>query len=360
MKKIFYIIFLIVAIFMAGCEKENNIAFEETQVPIAESNVTFSAAGGTNKIIVAESVISFEATSNEDWCQISKSGNTISVTVSQNINMLGRTALVTIKSGEKINFVPVFQQAVRLQLENYNNVTFKGSGETISIPYKCDVDASIKLVTDVSWLKATSSNGVISLTATKNPAFLTGRSAKVKFVAGSDLASVFLTVDQNELISSYQPDASVNSIETFLNLKNNGTSSRYKVVFYSPRLNDLFVNLKTAYPILQEIRIEAPRSSYKLSVILYNLNVDVPSFYYWNAKNGLVPVNDSKSLAVFEFSGNSYGGVAAPYTSNTYYTQLRDFFATEKGITIIPDGDAYWLRSEASPTDYVKVEPTSW
>ncbi|GHT85696.1 hypothetical protein FACS18947_4790 [Bacteroidia bacterium] len=116
-------------------------------------------------------------------------------------------------------------------------------------------------------------------------------------------------------------------------------------------------NLKTAYPIFQEIRIQAPRSTYKASIIFYNLDGETASYYYLNCTNGFVPVGDSKSVAVFKYSGSSYSGTTAPYTGNTNYTQLNAVLISDAGFTVIPDGESFWFRSVANPLDYFKVEP---
>jgi hypothetical protein len=351
---------LFAVILIAGCEKENFRAFSETQVEIEKSNVTFTAKGGVGTIEVAASALPFTATSDQPWCKASVSGSIITVEAEPNIDKSGRTALITVKSQDRINFVPVTQASVYLHLNNYETIIFLGNGGTGSFSYTCDVPVSVVL--EDAWITSSISDNVITLTAQMNPDFLNGRNTKIKIIAGDGLVTIPLEVVQGELITSYEPDPNINTIDNFLNLKNNnGTSSRYKVTYFSSRLATLYANLKTAYPILQEIRIEAPRSSYKLSVILYNLNEATPSSYFWNATNGLVPVNDSKSVATFAFSGNTYSGTTAPYTSNANYTEIRACFASGEGFTIIPDSDnSYWFRSIANPMDYFKVEPASW
>ncbi|MDR1369837.1 MAG: hypothetical protein LBJ72_06895 [Dysgonamonadaceae bacterium] len=359
MKKIIYMVILFAAFVVVGCENESYRSFDETQVEIEESNVIFTAKGGTGAIVVASSVKSVSATSDQSWCALNVSGNTITVTVSENMNMSGRTALVTIRSNDKVNYVPVTQASVHLTLDSYETVTFLGRGGTISFPYECD--ASVTVISEYPWLTGTVSGNAVTLTASANSDFLESRTAKIKIVAGNNLAMLQLNVLQGELITSYEPDPDINTVDNFLNLKNNGTSSRYKITYFSPGMETLYRNLRTSYPILQEIRVEAPRSSYKLSVILYNLDGATASYYYWNATNGLVPVDNSKSVAAFAFSGNSYGGVTAPYTATTNYTQLRAIFASDAGFTVIPDEDnTYWFRSVNNPMDYFKVEPASW
>jgi hypothetical protein len=356
MKKTLYIIISLAVILMSACEDRNYRAFSDIQIKIEKSNVTFTAAGGTGSIVISADQ-SVTATSNESWCKTSLAGNTITVTVEPNLSMLGRTALITIKSGEKANYVPVSQNPVYMEFDVSDQIIFLGKGGTIVLPYRCSVEVPIEVVTEASWLTATVFDDHIDVTATTNPEFLTSRNTNIKIIVGDDLASQELAVIQSELITSYEPDPEANSIENFLNLKNDrGDYSTYKIVHYSARLSTLYNNLKAAYPVLTEIRIQAPRSSYKLSFILSNSG----SYYYWNAANGLVPINESTTMGIFAFSGNSYSGTTAPYTGDTNYTQLREFFAAGEGFSIFPDLDdsnVYWLRSISDPKDYVKVEP---
>lgn len=353
-----YIVILLSVILTTACEDENYREFSNTQVKIEKSDVTFSAAGGTGSIVIDESEQSPTVTCNENWCNTSLSGNIVTVTVGPNLNMLGRTAMVTIRSGEKVNYVPVSQDPVFLHLDNYEAVSIVGKGGSISFPYECTADVPIKVTSENTWLTGTASGGVIQLTASINTDFLNGRSTKIKIIAGNDLAAVELGVKQSELMTSYEPDPGMHSIEDFLNLKNSGTSSTYKVVYYSSRLKTLFDNLKTAYPIFTEIRIQAPRGSHKLSIILQNTD----GIYYFNAPNGLVPIDGSTYTGAFAVTGYTYSGTQAPYTGNTNYTQLRDFFVAATGFTIFPDleSDAYWFRSVNDPRDYIKVEPATW
>ena len=356
MKKIIYIMALFAAFLITSCENESYRAFTETQVDIEESNVTFQAIGGTGTIVVASTEQSFTATSDQTWCTLSTSGNTVTVTVPENFSQSGRGALVTIRSGEKTNYVPVYQHAMYIELDSYDAVNFSGGGGSVSLGFECPLPVSV--VSDIDWITGRVSGNNLILTATENPNFWGGRSARIKIVAGD--VSTQLDVTQG----AFELDPSVTSLNNFLNLRNNGTtSSRYKITEFSPRIAAIYNNLVTAYPILQEMRIEAPRSSYKLSVILRNFDGTTTTYYYWNATNGLEAINGSNSIAAFAFSGNSYSGTNPPYTTHAYHNELRAFFAAPTGFTIIPDAEkpnVFWFRSEANRTDYFKAEPASW
>lgn len=362
MKKILFALAAIVVICFSSCKDENYPDFSSTQVKIEKSELKFSAAGGNGSIVVDPSESGITATSNETWCKLSLSGNTISVSVDQNINMLGRTALITVKSGEKTSYIPVSQDPVYLKLDSYEDVVFLGKGGNIVLPFECTANVPVTVVADNTWLKATISDNKVMMTADPNPKFLEGRKTKIRVIAGNNLSSQELQIVQGELITSFDPDPNKKSIESFLNLKNAGTASTYRVTYFSARLATLVQNLKTAYPVFKEIRILAPRGTYKLSVALQNVDGEATSFYYWNATNGLVPVQGSNFVGVFAFSGNTFAGTAAPYVNDVNYTKLREFFASSDGFSIFPDteSNAYWFRSVSNPLDYMKIEPATF
>lgn len=362
MKKIITIIVTILLLQLSACDDENYGNFADTQVQIEKSDVIFTASGGTGSIVIADDEQSFSATSNENWCKISISGNSIIVTVEPNLSMLGRTAMITISSGERRNYVPVSQDPVYLVLDSYDDVVFLGKGGTLSFPYECTANVPIKVIAEAQWITAAASDGMIVMTAATNTNFLESRNTTIRIVAGEELVSLELGVVQGELMTSYEPDPGMNTIGDFLNLMNAGTNSRYTVVYYSARLAELYDNLKAAYPIFNEIRIQAPRGSHKLSIILHNVEGEVNSYYYWNATNGLIPLEGSTTVGVFAVSSNTYSGTAAPYTSNINYTQLREFFTSSAGFTVFPDleSEAFWFRSVSNPMDYIKVEPVFW
>ena len=347
------IIFLILCLY--GCEYEKYRSFEESQVAIEKSNVIFTAAGGTGTIEIATSA-QFTATVDQTWCKLSISGKIITVTVEPNRSALARSANVSIKSGDKINFVPVTQTPVYIHLDNYNPLIFSANGGTIAFPYESDASVTVK--TGVAWLSGQVENGSVVLDAVQNTDSLKKRTAIVTLVAGNNLTSLDLNVIQNELMTIITPNPDVDAVSGFLNLKNNnGSSSRYKVTLLSPRLETLYANLKTAFPVFQEIRIEAPRSTHKTSIILVNSD----GFYYLNCADGLVAVNNSKYVGVFRHSGNTYAGTEAPYTSNANYTALQAFFIQAGGFTIIQDqNNVFWFRSVADTNDWFKAEPAQW
>jgi hypothetical protein len=359
MKYLNYISLILFSVFvLQGCSKDTDQgrSFAETQVTVVKSNVTFTCAGGTGEIVVDTDGKAVTAVSDQEWCTTSVSGQTIKVTVGENINLLSRSAVITITSGEKKNSVPVYQEPLSLTLKSYT-AEFPGTGGDISIGYEC-IGQVTAITSDRPWVEGTVSGNEIVLTASESPDHWGSRFARIKIEAQGS-AVVYLDVSQLKTDTPLVVDPDGTPVDDFLNLKNNnGTSSRYKITYFSAASDTYYQSIKTNFPIFEEMRIEAPRSSYKLSVILRNNN---GTTYYWNATNGLVPVGSSKTTAAFVFSGNSYSGSNPPYLSDPDYEALRAVFAASTGFTVTPDGDnEFWFRSVANPDHYFRATAASW
>jgi hypothetical protein len=353
MKCVKYLSLILFSVFaLHGCSKDTGGgAFTDTQVTIVKSNVTFACEGGSGEIVVDTGGDVVTAVSDQTWCAVSVSGQTIKVTVGENSDRLSRSAVVTLRSGEKENYVPVYQGPIIIKLDAAEVKAF-GYAHKQTVAYSCGV--AVNVTSDQPWLKASASDGNIVLDVDANTEFTAYRSAKITVSAGGGIVTEVLSVSQNPT----QPTPDVESLSDFLNLKNNGSSSRYKITEFSPALDEYYQALKTKFPILEEMRIEAPRSSYRLSVILSNNN---STTYYWNATNGLVPVNDSKSVGAFALSGNTRLGANPPYLSDPDYVALRAIFAAATGFTIFPgDNNTFVFRSEADTTLYFTATAASW
>jgi hypothetical protein len=191
---------------MVGCESESYQTFEETQVQIERSDVYFTSAGGTGAIVVAAAEQSVTATSDQSWCKVALSGNTITVTVEPNKNIMGRTALVTINAQDKVNYVPVTQTSVTLTLDTYAwDASPKGA--TIEIAYNCAFQVSIANSSIPDWITASINEATkkVTLSATQNQSFLDSRTATVQlYVDGENgikmaLKEIIITQAKNFL-----------------------------------------------------------------------------------------------------------------------------------------------------------------
>lgn len=375
MKYIYILIVLFSVSLLQSCGNEDSYrGFSETQVKIEKADVSFTSRGGTGTILIDPSEDdAISATADQSWCEISVSGHTITVTVSENKSFYTRKSLITVKSKNKVNYVPVFQESLQIIPEEYI-VTLLGNAETRNVGFECD-EPIASIESDKAWLQASISEKNIVLTVTENPSFVNSRTAIVKLIAKDRSAVVQLEVTQRGLITTYQVDKGVESIDSLTKLNNhtnsNGKkSSRYKITSFSPELATLYNNVKAKHEMINGMRIETPcdivnndgtTTTKGLSIITANVIGDKESAFYWNSSKGLTALSNSNSTAILNLDGNSTVGSASPYANDLSFTKLREIFASEEGFLIIPgENNIFWFRSIKDPLHYFKIEPAQW
>ena len=433
MKKIYLISVLLLSMVLAGCENSSEYRdFLDTQVKIENSDVVFTAAGGTGTIEIATE--DFTSISDQSWCTLTTNGKIITVNATPNVSISGRTARVTVKSGDKVNYVSVSQAA--LVIAAARQVGIDGKGEILRVPYESAITPTIQ--SSESWLTALVDGNEIVLTAEPNPSLSIIRTATVSILDGFATITVtqatnYLTMDAysatldgrgetvkvgyddtNPIIVQSngawltatvvgdsvvltapanpnpiatrsttvtvsvldgqttinvtqaigEPDITINAVYNFLNLKNNGTSSRYRITDMSPRLDAWRTALKAAYPQLQEYRIETPRGSNALSFTLFSSNLSILGTYYLNFNSpGLKPLENPYYEAAFDaYNSTTYSTTqVSGYTNNTNFSNWLAFVRLTTGFTVIEQpGNIFIFRSIADPSDWFKAEAASW
>ncbi|MDR2131187.1 MAG: hypothetical protein LBP56_08525 [Odoribacteraceae bacterium] len=452
MKKIlFYTFALLAALLVMRCGSEEfDGTFEATRVPVASADVSaFPATGGSGTIVLAtpEPVT---ATSDQPWCRATVSGKIVTVTVDTTASAFERTALITLSSGEKRNYLPVTQSPVFLYVET-DRVGFpaKGGNSTLSLsaPVRftatsdqawCHVqvagEASVAVALDTNWIAAdrtavltiqagekskrvtvvqrepglevsstrasvpgtggtvkipvdyinpvsfaptdawltatVEADSIVLQATTGNPSMQEARVGTVTLTSG--VHSETITVVQRPLVVDIAPDPTDPARDAFVNLKNNGSSSRYVATALSDSLQAWWSTLEDFYPTLvpaltlRALRFELPRSSHKHSVILYGVEGTSNKTYYWNSANGFSTPAGGNALCdvMINTPNTSQSGMSsAPYNvipNHDAYKKLKAFFDQATGLTIIQDGTAFYFRGVADPTSWVKFEPASW
>lgn len=107
MKKLLNIGVLMLCFAAIGCSEEDEMTTAPT-LRVVSAEARFTANGGTGRIEV-EASNAVSATSNKEWCQVSVSGNVITLTVPETTDITGRTALISITSGNEMTQVPATQ-----------------------------------------------------------------------------------------------------------------------------------------------------------------------------------------------------------------------------------------------------------
>ena len=149
MKKILNIYLLsVLCICLAGCSDDDDV---EAGLKVLKSDVAFSSIQGSGSIEVAgEGQVT--AISDESWCKVTVSGNIVKVDVTDNNDILGRTAIVTITASNGTAMVGVTQEGLKFSVP-VSNLKFKYDGSTseILVDNTNNLDYEVNL-SDESWL----------------------------------------------------------------------------------------------------------------------------------------------------------------------------------------------------------------
>lgn len=125
-----------------GCSEEDYSELTSSQkLEIVKSDVNFSAEASQGVIEVKTDRI-LNATSSEEWCTTSISGNIVTVYVESLIAREGRSALITLSDGVKKAQVTVHQAGIIWGLQGERLYFVPAEANEIQIPAKisCEYD----------------------------------------------------------------------------------------------------------------------------------------------------------------------------------------------------------------------------
>jgi hypothetical protein len=202
MKNIYKFLILILAVAIVSCT-DSDISVDTMSV--TESNVIFTAAGGSDGYIKVNSTANYTAVSNQSWCTVNASGNTIAVSAVENIELESRAAIVTITSGNNKKEVSVYQ---------HGNVTIFSLTRELNVDHTeqiyeiTDITSSVPLILtflpDVTWVRATvTGDNVARLAFEENTGY--ERTCKLVTTSGKFTDTIVVTqmsslyIDKTEL-----------------------------------------------------------------------------------------------------------------------------------------------------------------
>jgi hypothetical protein len=177
------------------------------------------------------------------------------------------------------------------------------------------------------------------------------------------LPAVPVTVEN---ISTYVPNKEIDAISAFSDFKNAGSSTTVGITLMSPKLDAWRATYAAEVPEFTDIQIIMPRSTYDISfAVRYNNG----SFWYWGPAatpptTGFNPMTGDGHNPFYEVSFNITRYSTVTSTPSNYNqdpskaaVSFRTFLQQPEGFTVIQDGNAFWFRSNADPTDWFKTEP---
>ncbi len=176
-----YLYLFFLCFLAASCSNDDN---DPAATQILKSDVLFEAKGGTGTIEL--STDQFKAVSDQEWCTIQPEGSIIKVSVPQNTDIGGRTALITITTRDTELEVPVTQKAPVFIISSTDPLSFFGNDQKIELQVESSL--SITVQSDAEWLKCQQKDNSLIFSCTKSDVPL--RTTQVKVTSGSKIVTL--------------------------------------------------------------------------------------------------------------------------------------------------------------------------
>ena len=151
-----------------GCKKDDP---KDGKITLAPTSLTFEAAAGTQTVDVTGQ--NWIVSSTDGWITATKSGNKLTVAVTENTEAEQRTGSVTVKNNEDTQTLAVTQNAAGDELDtgleiDPGELTFVAAGETKTVNVTSELDWEATIPDDVDWLEVTLSDDSFTVTASIN------------------------------------------------------------------------------------------------------------------------------------------------------------------------------------------------
>ncbi|MDE5649912.1 MAG: BACON domain-containing protein [Duncaniella sp.] len=195
MKKIFNTLMLafVASIAFTSCN-DDDVYFEDPtakQLTILSRETSFDAAPSQGTIVVdTNEPLSVTSSDQTGWISTAVEGNKVIVNVDLNGSIDGRSAMLTIKAGEKQAQVAIIQSGIIVAFDGSANIKVNDVSRTLTYPFKSNVP--VEFFTDQDWITPTYEDGVLTISLAANNTRHV-RSGVVSYTAGpvSDEITVF-------------------------------------------------------------------------------------------------------------------------------------------------------------------------
>lgn len=193
-KYVYYLLAVLVVAGFVACSEDNDFGVErESRIHIVKSDVLFQAAAGIG-------TVEFEATglvgveTDRDWCTATVSGNTVNVAVTENGNLEGRSAQLTLRCGEDAVHVTVQQTGLVFQLST-GSMIVADSNKAHTLTYKMTSNVPLNFESSADWFSVTVEGEHLLVTFKENN---TGHARIGNLMYSSNTVSQSLQVVQYE------------------------------------------------------------------------------------------------------------------------------------------------------------------
>lgn len=165
MKRIINIFALLLCVCIVSCD-DDSTEFAEMGLSVIERDMNISAAGGS--VTVTLSAEGDKVVSDKDWCKVSIEGKMVTIILDANMDVEGRTAMVSVvKGGNKISF-PVSQPSNKKPVPETESVVFDADATTKTIAVDHIAPFQVQLEQGITWLDAKVEGGNVVFTTQNN------------------------------------------------------------------------------------------------------------------------------------------------------------------------------------------------
>jgi hypothetical protein len=173
----------------------------DVQLTVSPTSLSFTENGGSENISITSNT-SWIVSSNQSWCTVSptsgSNNGTVTIRVDENKNTTTRSAIITIKYGDKSITISVSQKAAPVLLTvSPTSLSFKESGGSEKISITSNTNWTVS--SNQSWCKISpasgSNNGTVTVTASTNDSN-SERSAKITIKDTKNSVAIEVSVTQ--------------------------------------------------------------------------------------------------------------------------------------------------------------------
>lgn len=170
MKKIFNILMIaiIAGVAFTACDDDDDkwVGDGTSTLSILSRETSFPAAASQGSIVVDTTDPVTVTSSDQGWVTTAVSGNTISVSVTENTSLDGRSSTLTIKAGSKTAEISVIQSGLIFDMGGVLNIGSGDDATTLTYPFK--TNAPVTVTTDADWCTALIVDDALVVSMTEN------------------------------------------------------------------------------------------------------------------------------------------------------------------------------------------------
>ncbi len=170
MKKIFNILIITVmaGVAFTACDDDDDkwVGDGTSTLQVISRETSFPAAASQGTIVVDTAEPVTVSSSDQGWVTTAVNGNTVTVSVTENSSLEGRTSNLTIKAGDKTTEIAVIQAGLIFDMGGVLNIGSGDKATTLTYPLKAN--APLTVTTDADWCSASIVDDALVVTMTEN------------------------------------------------------------------------------------------------------------------------------------------------------------------------------------------------